>query len=541
MKNYSRQVFKQLEEQIEKAEREERENRELRAENKHLRDDNDRLNQRLDALEASLVARMEAAVEVAVQKATQPLHEEIQQQNEIIKKQSDEIVRLKRIINKDSSNSSKPPSSDGFNKPVANSRERSGRKPGGQPGHTGHSLTKPKNWEELVKKKLAKDDIQDHTEGSERYVTRCVLDIEEITLTWTEHRYLPGAVELQEQPQPVVYGENVKALAVLLTANHVPQERACEFIYNITHGAITMSEGTFNRIIQRLAGKLDGELSVIETDLLNGLVLHTDETPMKSTQWEQPVTDTQTGKMGTAEKASALVYIRTHSNARSTLFTVNKHKDMDGIERDDILTRFHGILSHDHDKKFYHYGSEHATCGAHLERDLKGIADGYKCEWPKVFRRFLSEMNAYKKEDIKKHAQMPEGCEPERFRAFSNRYDELLVHGEEAMKLEDNQYARDELRKILERLREYKDCYLLFMKKYIAPFTNNQAERDLRPCKGKQKISGCFRSWGGIVAYARLRSFLSTVRKRGIDMLQAIRMVFNGTPVLSSVAAVCDQ
>lgn len=489
MSDYTRQVFKQLEEQTERVEQLEQKNTELRRENKYLWDDNDRLNQRLDALEANLAARVEAAAEMAVRKATQPLEEKIQQQNETIRKQSDEIVRLKKIIHKDSSNSSKPPSSDGFNKPVSNSRERSGKKPGGQPGHTGHRLVKPRNWEELVEKKLAKDDIQDHAGGSGNYVTRCVLDMDEIRLTWTEHRYLPGAVELQDQPQPVVYGTNVKALAVLLTANHVPQERACEFIRSITHGAVTMSEGTFNRIIQGLAGKLDGELSVIETALLNGLVLHTDETPMKSTQWKQPA-GTQTGKMETAEKTSAPVYIRTYSNALWTLLTVNKHKDKNGVERDDILTRFHGILSHDHDKKFYHYGTEHATCGAHLERDLKGISDGYKCEWTNEFRRFISDMNAYKKADIKKHAQMPEGCGLERFGAFSRRYDELLVLGEEAMKAEDNQYARDELRKILERLREYKDSYLLFMKKYAAPFTNNQAERDLRPCKGKQKVSG---------------------------------------------------
>ena len=534
MRDYTRQVFKQLEEQIARSERLEQENRELREKDKRHCKDNERLNQRLDALEAGVAARVEAAVEEAVRKATQPLHE-------IIKKQSDEIVRLKRIINKDSSNSSKPPSSDGFKKPVANSRERSGRKPGGQPGHTGHRLAKPKNWEELVRKELAKDVIHDHSEGSERYVTRCVLDIEEIRLSWTEHRYLPGAAELREQPQPVVYGENVKALVVLLTSNHVPQERACEFIENITHGAITMSEGTFNRIIQRFSEKLGGELAEIETDLLNGMVMNTDESPMKSTQWEDLARDEQPREMEIARNTSTQVYIRTHSNERSTLFTVNERKDMKGIEQDGILTRFHGILSHDHDKKFYHYGLEHATCGAHLERDLKGIADGYKCKWANAFRRFLSEMNVYKKADIKKHGEMPEGCDPERFLAFSTRYDELLVDGQEAMDANDNQYARSELRKMLERLRRYKDCYLLFMKKYIAPFTNNLAERDLRPCKGKQKVSGCFRSKGGVTAYTRLRSFLSTIRKRGINMLQAIRMVFCGIPVLSSITGGCDQ
>jgi len=512
-------VFQQLEEQTEKSERLEGECKTLRRENTDLRKENKRLSERLDALEASIPSMIQAAVDAATKTLL-----------EAIASKDAEIERLKAQINKDSSNSSKPPSSDGY-KVVANNREKSGKKPGGQVGHAGHRLDKPKNWKELVDKNLAVEEVVDHTDGSVQYETRSVFDIGEITLRWTEHRYHIGAAELRVQAQPVVYGEHVKALVVMLAANHVAQERACAFIREITHGAIRLMGGTFNRIVRGFSERLTGELSAIKTDLLNGPVMHTDETPVKTTQWEEPGANGTAATLMTSEGRSVQANIRTYSNARSTLLTVNRHKDMSGVDRDGILGMFHGILVHDHDKKLYNYADEHATCGEHLTRDLKGLADGYGCEWASRFRTFLLEMNQYKKADIAQSQQMPPRCGEEQYETFSRQYDTLLAQGELAKQAQGNQYAQDELRKMLERLRLYKNCYLLFMKNYIAPFTNNQAERDLRPCKGKLKVSGCFRSWAGLVAFTRIRSFLSTLRKRALPLLPAVRSLFLDVPV----------
>lgn len=518
MTNYPKQMYNQLLEQTEKTERLKHENQALRQEVKHLEHE-------LGVFTKSLERRIEAAV----QKATQPLIEQIIQKEQIIQARGDEIARLKGIINKDSSNSSKPPSSNGLRKVIANSREPSGKRPGGQKGHPGRSLCKPENWEELKELGLAR--VEDHTNGSDVYESRYVVDID-IRVQWTEHRYPRGAKELQRIP-PVVYGEHLQALAILLTEEeYVGQERVCDFIEALTGGKVHPSEGWLNRVIQRFSGRLDDELAKIEEDLLNGMVMHTDESPMKTTEWMEPGKGKETGKLEKSHKTSEKAYMRVHSNARTTLLTVNRHKDMDGVERDGILARFHDILSHDHDKKYYHYGREHATCGEHLARDLKGIADNYGCAWPKEMRNFMYEMNEYKKADIAGKTTPPTGCAPEQFDVFSKRYDALLAQGAIAKEKTDNRYAKAELRKMLERLRRYKDAYLLFIKNYVAPFTNNQAERDLRPCKGKQKISGCFRSWAGIVAFARIRSFFSTVRKRKINMMAAALDVIRGKTVL---------
>ena len=217
---------------------------------------------------------------------------------------------------------------------IANSRERSGKKPGGQKGHPGRSLCKPENWEEL--KELGLAQIKDHTDGSEAYESRYVVDIE-ISVKWTEHRYPRGAEELQGMP-PVAYGERLQALALLLSEEeYVGQERVCDFIQALTDGRIHLSEGWLNGVIQRFSGRLDGELAKIEEDLLNKGVMHTDETPMKATEWMEPEKGTEPAKLEKSHKTSELVYMRVHSNSSATLFTVNRHKDMEGVARDGIL------------------------------------------------------------------------------------------------------------------------------------------------------------------------------------------------------------
>ena len=83
-------------------------------------------------------------------------------------------------------------------------------------------------------------------------------------------------------------------------------------------------------------------------------------------------------------------------------------------------------------------------------------------------------------------------------------------------------FGYDEFRKMVNRLDKYKDNYLLFIRNYEAPFTNNQAERDLRHCKTKQKVSGCFRSWKGVLNYCKIRSVLDTAKKRNANLFDSL-------------------
>ena len=202
--------------------------------------------------------------------------------------------------------------------------------------------------------------------------------------------------------------------------------------------------------------------------------------------------------------------------------TANAHKDEAGIWQDNILTRFHGILSHDHESKFYNYGTSHATCGTHLTRNLKGLDELCMVKWAGSMRQFLLEMNARKKGDI---TQGRTCCDPQTLRGYDQRYDQLMEEGDWYLaQLTEKTLGHSELRKMLNRLREYKGSYLLFMRNYSAPFTNNQAERDLRHCKIKEKVSGCYRAWQGLLDYCKIRSLLATAVKRGLNLIPVLRL-----------------
>jgi uncharacterized small protein (DUF1192 family) len=491
--NYGRGIIKQVEELTQENERLVSENKSLRAKNKEL---------------GCQILAVEAAMEASIAKLMV------------------EIERLKAQINKNSGNSSKPPSQDGY-KRVQNSRERSGRKSGGQPGHPGKRLELPKNLDEMVEKGAARRDLVDHTCGASSYVRRYTIDLD-ITLVVTEHRYPKGKAPFGAE---VTYGEKIKAMAVLLSvAGIIAEERLSDFFNEITNGAVKLSDATIESFLSELSDKLSGELEEIKTSLLNEPVLHVDETPERCT--EKPDYSGDEPVFHRSEGTSFSAYIRTHSSNTSTLYTVNPQKDDEGVKRDGILPRYIGIISQDHEAKFYHYGTAHATCGAHLLRELRGLFELQKIPWAEEMRRFMSLMNDHKNADV---ALGKAHCDALVLSRFERDFDHLVNKGRVALSaIREKELGYDELRRMLNRLTDFKDCYLLFIRDYRAPFTNNQAERDLRPCKTKHKVSGCFRSWNGILRYARIRSFVSTVKKRNLSLLLSFSLVLQGRQVFRS-------
>jgi hypothetical protein len=509
--NYNRDIFRQLTEQTERADRLEGESRELRAENTRLRQRVKNLEDTIDTLTTDLDIRIEAAVARAVI----PLSEEILKKEGQVQRANDEINRLKAVIDKNSNNSSKPPSSNGQKK-IMNSREASSHKIGGQRGHKGYALTIPKNLDELVREGKAKHIIKDEANGASKYVSDWEIDIQTITV-YTERRRSIG------KPQRIRYGAEVRAHAVYLSnVGMMSLERIVEYFATATHGLVAPSEASIVQFITEAAENID--IQPMICDLLNGLVLHTDETPVRTTERPNEVT----GELETAKNTTFNAYVRTYSNAITTLLTANAHKNDKGIKRDNVLTRFFGIVAQDHEAKLYKYGTRHATCGEHLGRDLRGMDELCMVRWAGRMRSFMLEMNEQKKEDI---AQKRAACDPLRLHYYESWYDKLIEQGAALLAaMKKNTFGYDELRKMVKRLRDYKDSYLLFIRDYSAPFTNNQAERDLRHCKTKQKVSGCYRSWKGLLDYCKIRSLVDTTRKRGLDVMFALRACFSLLP-----------
>jgi hypothetical protein len=499
----------------------------LTNENLELKKENKGLQEKLVAMEDSIALQVERAVAQAIA----PLKDELV-------KAYNEIARLNAIINKDSSNSSKPSSKNGF-KNIPNSREKSGRTQGGQKGHAGYRLKLPENMVDLEEKGLIETRVVDHTDGQNSFVSRYTIDLE-MKVIITEHRFSEGNVP-KNLHNEVTYGEDLKAKTMLLlTEGIVAEKRLSKILSSFTHGVVNLSTGTIDNIKKEFAEKLveSKELDVIKQDLLNGNVMNTDDTSMRSLErivYTEKKDDksevTEDISYEKADKKSFRITVRTHSNEQSTMYTVNPKKDNKGILRDDILPRYDGSLCHDYESKFFNHGKNNGACGAHLIRDLKGLNDLYKCTWAMEMRSFILEMNDYKNADLDLGVSF---CDAEKLAYFEEEYDKQLQNGFSAIgQLNKNDTGYKEFNAILNRLTKSKDNYMLFMKDYEVPFTNNLAERDLRREKTAEKISGLFRSWEGAVNHTRTQSFISTTKKRGMDLLQSIKKVFVGEPVLT--------
>ena len=503
MRRTSKEIYRHVEELTVENERLKEENRRLRKENREIKTENTRLRKRIETLESTLEARIAKAVEDAVAKATEPLLA-------IIAEKDKEILRLKSQLNKDSSNSSQPPGTVGFKK-IPNNREKSSRKQGGQHGHRGARLDIPENLAELVESGVAEHIIVSEVAEGEPYVSDWTVDIKVVTV-FTEHRREPG------KPPKIEYGIQLKVLAVYLCVmGLIAYKRLSEFFREISKGLITVSKGTLAEFNRSAAERINLESNV--HDLLNGEVINVDDTQIKTS--ERPCSD---GTMETAKNTTFNAYIRTYSNEKTTVLTANPGKSEETVNTDNILTQFHGIVSQDHEAKFYNFGNANATCCAHLTRELKGLSQLQMLEWAIGVRSFFLEMNEHKLEDIREDKT---SCGSDLLCLFEEQYDKYVIAGRLQLEsMPPKSFGHDELRRMVNRLEKHKDNYMLFMRNYKAPFTNNQAERDLRHCKTRQKVSGCFRSWQGVLDYCKIRSFLSTAKKRGQNLVASLTGIF---------------
>ncbi len=194
-----------------------------------------------------------------------------------------------------------------------------------------------------------------------------------------------------------------------------------------------------------------------------------------------------------------------------------------------ILPRFQGILCHDHWKPYYQYGIAHALCNAHHLRELERALEQDKQLWAQSMIELLKEMNV---------ATQDAGGRLDHLASqeYRMRYRNLLAEAEKECPAPDSgrekgrrgRLARSKARNLLERLRDFEDDVLRFTVEPDVPFSNNQAENDIRMTKVQQKISGCFRSWEGAMMFCRIRSFLSTCRKQGVSASEALRLLFEG-------------
>jgi transposase len=434
------------------------------------------------------------------------------------------LSELDAVISKDSHNSSRPPSMD----PLAHKRTRSLRRPsgrgvGGQPGHPGHTRLRVQKPTRVVvhrptqcrqcRSPLAAAPLM----SSER---RQMIDIVPARLRVTEHRAevvgCPrcGARTKGEFPAgvraPVQYGASVKARALyLLQYQLLPYGRTRETLGEF-FGCWT-SQRTLERMVAECAAALVETELKIKKKLRRAPVLHADETGLRV--------------------AGGCHYVHVASSARLTHYGYDPHRGRRAMDEINILPRYRGTCVHDGWLAYNSYSRcRHALCGAHLLRELTYFAefDDERKRWAEPLRELLMEM----KQEV---ARVKEGggdhLTAARLEELTTLYERLVFEGLEAnpppaVPDQVSQQARN----LVLRLECRKPEVLRFMGDFRVPFDNNQAERDLRMIKLRQKTSGCFRTEEGARQFCRIRTYLSTMRKQGRGALQALERACTGTP-----------
>jgi hypothetical protein len=509
-------------------------------ENRSFKNKYEALEKKYDALEKSIDDKINQAVINVITKLTDEFNVIIADKDQKIEKLTKEVERLKAQINKDSSNSSKPSSTNGFKNVIQNNREKSGKRPGGQLFHQGHKLELPSNLEQLIEEGKIKHEVIDIWEDgdvdSDDYDSKFVLDLE-INTKLIEYRIHKGSNPdsnqtnnrelLNNLKSDVSYGVNIKALSTTLSNEGlIPIKRLSDFFSSITSGIIAPSTATIISFNKLLSKRLEetGQIEVIKNNLLNGESIYVDDTVLKST--EIPESD----KREREDRKVFKCCLRNYSNELNTLFTFNSRKDEAGIIADDILLRYFGILNHDHESKYYIYGKWHSTCHPHVFREFKSVFENLKIEFATEIIRFFNKLNERKKILVENGIhQMTEN----ELKSIDKEYDELIQKGWEQLKPLKKEYHYNETSNLLIRMEDYKENYLLFVTDFKADFSNNLSERDLRMAKLIAKISGPFRSFEGGKVFAINRSFISTIKKRKMNIFESLKSILEGNPVLT--------
>lgn len=438
---------------------------------------------------------------------------------------------LENQLAKNSSNSSKPPGSDGLKKKRPKSlRGKSDKKPGAQQGHVGKGLEQIANPDSIVNHAPTSCDgcglNLSQVDGvcAEK---RQVFDIPQPKVEVTEHRALekkcPCCGELNRAvfPEnirgPVQYGERVQPLTAYFAHQHfIPVNRVCQILDDIF--GIAIAPGTCSNIDEKLFRQLESFQSSLKTYLLAAWVLHFDETGMR------------------CEKK--LHWVHVASSQLATLYTIHAKRGQEAMDEAGILPQFQGIGIHDHWFPYFAYEQiTHGLCNTHHLRELTFIHEREKEDWAQRMMALL----IFAKNEVEKHLEQ-EKLPQEILLRIEETYTQILADGFEYHSLlpplpkgkRGRQKQRDG-KNLLDRLKEKRSCVLFFMYDFSVPFTNNQGEQDIRMVKLKQKISGCFRTLRGGQIFCRIRSYISTARKQGWNIWDALIEAIKGCPRLLEI------
>jgi transposase len=444
----------------------------------------------------------------------------VMEQATVIAELRAENAELRRRLGMNSSNSSRPPSADGLAKPKRSSGSPSGRRPGKQPGAASRTLELVENPDHVLVHRP--DRCAGCTAGLGQAAVfarsrRQVVDLPNPRVVVTEHQILVlrcacGHVTAADAPDGVTgrvqYGPGVKAAAAYARGRQfLPYARAAAVLADLC--AAKVSPGFVYAVLGEAARRLAPFMTRVRALLREQAVLHADETPARCEQtWK---------------------YVHVAATETLTAFHVGGRSAAD-IDAGGILPGFTGTLVRDGYAGYQHLsGASHAWCGAHLLRDLRSVheADPEHQLWAVAMATTLLEAKTLTEAAL---AAGRNALTEAELRHIRSAYAGAIAYG----RTENPPDATGERRArvLIERFATHRDMILRFTVDLAVAFTNNQAERDVRPVKLQQKISGCWRTLQGLHDFAVVRSYLTTATKHGLDNLDVLRQLFTTGPWL---------
>lgn len=359
---------------------------------------------------------------------------------------------------------------------------------------------------------------------------RQVFDIPAIRIEVSEHQVLRkvcpfcGTTNTAEFPpevtQPTQYGSNVKSHAAYFSNyHHIPLKRSADMFEDVFRHRV--SEAVILDASCEGADQVRSSNERVKQQLIETSVVNFDESRMRVTGKGQ--------------------WLHVASTPELTYYDIHQKRGQEAMEAIGILPEFRGTAVHDHWKSYFTYDHcQHSLCNAYHLREIKFVADQYQQEWAEQMSTLLAAINA----EVTQTRPISDHLETSKLTEFETRYDEILDVGFKANPppTEDEQQPKKRGRRkqsppknLLDRLQQYKPEVLRFMVDCRVPFDNNQGERDIRMMKVKQKVSGTFRTEEGAKRFCRLRGYISTARKNGVNVLEALKGAFQETPFIPNV------